>query len=222
MHQRGDSGLALASPGGIARAEGYLPPVRLQPLHLPRLAVDDELAALGQFQHRRRAHRSPFPAWTRLRSPSGAARSMPRRRCQIRCRACARAIAGTPACPTSSPNRTGPCLAAASRTALQAERVRQRPALRRDRVKRRLHLRPPARRHDVPPAAGQRRLGGGREPDLVLSLDPLLRAHVDEPDPGLRHREEIGRMLTWSAGRGESQPERLRQQILQAASEVQG
>jgi hypothetical protein len=110
-----------------------------------------------------------------LRSPSGAARSTPRRRCQSRCRACARATAGTSVLSTSSPNRTGPLPAAASRTGRRpsGSDCGRRCAEIVSSVC--LHVRPPARRHDVPPAAGQRHLGG-REPDPVILFDTVLGA----------------------------------------------
>ncbi len=51
-------------------------------------------------------------AQTRVCSPSGAARSIANRRCQIRCRACARAATGCDVASASVANSIGPAVAA--------------------------------------------------------------------------------------------------------------
>jgi hypothetical protein len=120
---------------------------------------------------------------------SGPARSMPGRRCRIRCSACARATAGH-AAPARSSKPSGP---ARLRPAAAARAAADRPegALRGQHVQRGHHLRPPAADHRIPPPGRQRRLGRGSEQHQVLAFDQGPRSDIDQPRAIPGDRQEV-------------------------------
>ena len=91
--------------------------LRLDGRHRPLRAVQQELRSSRQLQDSGPAAHQPFPpaSQTGDASPSGRDRSVPSRRRQSRCSACARATAGSGTAPTRSPNAAGPGSTASSR-----------------------------------------------------------------------------------------------------------
>jgi hypothetical protein len=80
----------------------------------------------------------------------------------------------------------------------------------------------PAGRHHVMPAAGQRDLSRRGEGLQVLFPDQVLWAHIDQPDPRPRHREEVRCVAPAPLSGVEPQPHRLRDDIDQVPRKVQG
>jgi hypothetical protein len=89
-----------------------------------------------------------------------------------------------------------------------AEKVPRRPPARGQVDKDAPDMRPPARDHRVPPAAGGRHFPGRRELQRVLFLDRLHRADVQQPHPTADHGQEVRDVPRMPARMLEVQPER--------------
>ena len=96
---------------------------------------------------------------------------------------------------------------------LKSQRVVEPPPLRRHRIQRGGHVRPPAGHdHRTPPGA-ERHLRCRSETPPIGITNPAGRTHIDQPHPVTGDDQEVRDMRRPPVGEGEPQLERLRQQV---------